>query len=248
MKERFQTKNVLLTTSCTHALEMAAFLADIQPGDEVIMPSYTFVSTADAFVLRGATCVFVDIRPDTMNIDETKIEEAITEKTKAIVPVHYAGVSCAMDEIMAIAKKYNLKENRTALSHGIILCLMEAVAAKITDCSQCFSFIKSIHSLRGIFHHFQVIFFRNCHDLIHCTADACIMNRRVIVAYGIFFGVLLLNTWCYTKVDMRFGPVIDTAAYVFVLIFSRVILNEKITKGKLVGNLLIIAGILIYTM
>lgn len=109
MKERFQTKNVLLTTSCTHALEMAAFLADIQPGDEVIMPSYTFVSTADAFVLRGATCVFVDIRPDTMNIDETKIEEAITEKTKVIVPVHYAGVSCAMDEIMAIAKKYNLK-------------------------------------------------------------------------------------------------------------------------------------------
>ena len=109
MKERFQTKNVLLTTSCTHALEMAAFLADIQPGDEVIMPSYTFVSTEDAFVLRGATCVFVDIRPDTMNIDETKIEEAITEKTKAIVPVHYAGVSCAMDEIMAIAKKYNLK-------------------------------------------------------------------------------------------------------------------------------------------
>lgn len=109
MKERFQTKNVLLTTSCTHALEMAAFLADIQPGDEVIMPSYTFVSTADAFVLRGATCVFVDIRPDTMNIDEKKIEEAITEKTKAIVPVHYAGVSCAMDEIMAIAKKYNLK-------------------------------------------------------------------------------------------------------------------------------------------
>lgn len=109
MKNRFQTKNVLLTTSCTHALEMAAFLADIQPGDEVIMPSYTFVSTADAFVLRGATCVFVDIRPDTMNIDETKIEEAITEKTKAIVPVHYAGVSCAMDEIMAIAKKYNLK-------------------------------------------------------------------------------------------------------------------------------------------
>ena len=109
MKDRFQTKNVLLTTSCTHALEMAAFLADIQPGDEVIMPSYTFVSTADAFVLRGATCVFVDIRPDTMNIDETKLEEAITEKTKAIVPVHYAGVSCAMDEIMAIAKKYNLK-------------------------------------------------------------------------------------------------------------------------------------------
>ena len=109
MKEKFDTKHVLLTTSCTHALEMAAFLADIKPGDEVIMPSYTFVSTADAFVLRGAKCVFVDIRPETMNIDERLNEDAITEKTKAIVPVHYAGVSCAMDEIMAIAKKYNLK-------------------------------------------------------------------------------------------------------------------------------------------
>ena len=85
------------------------FWRDIQPGDEVIMPSYTFVSTADAFVLQGANCVFVDIRPDTMNIDETKIEEAITEKTKAIVPVHYAGVACEMDKIMEIAKKYNLK-------------------------------------------------------------------------------------------------------------------------------------------
>lgn len=109
MKERFQTKELLLTTSCTHALEMAAYLADIQPGDEVIMPSYTFVSTADAFVLRGATCVFVDIHPETMNIDETKIEAAITEKTRAIAPVHYAGVACAMDEIMTLAKKYNLK-------------------------------------------------------------------------------------------------------------------------------------------
>lgn len=109
MKEQFQVKHALLTTSCTHALEMAAYLCDLQPGDEVIMPSYTFVSTADAFVLRGAKIVFVDIHPETMNIDETKIEAAITEKTKAIVPVHYAGVSCAMDEILAIAKKYNLK-------------------------------------------------------------------------------------------------------------------------------------------
>lgn len=98
----------LLTTSCTHATEMAALLADIQPGDEVIMPSYTFVSTADAFVLRGAKAVFVDIRPDTMNIDEKLIEDAITERTKAIVPVHYAGVSCEMDAIMEIAKKHGL--------------------------------------------------------------------------------------------------------------------------------------------
>ncbi|MDR1604835.1 MAG: dTDP-4-amino-4,6-dideoxygalactose transaminase [Gracilibacteraceae bacterium] len=93
----------LLTTSCTHALEMAAFLADIRPGDEVVMPSYTFVSTANAFVLRGARIVFVDIRPDTMNIDEKKIEPALTPRTKAIVPVHYAGVACAMDAINAVA-------------------------------------------------------------------------------------------------------------------------------------------------
>lgn len=99
----------LLTTSCTHATELAAFLCDIKPGDEVIMPSYTFVSTADAFVLRGAKVVFVDIRPDTMNIDEKLIENAITDKTVAIVPVHYAGVSCEMDTIMEIAGKYNLK-------------------------------------------------------------------------------------------------------------------------------------------
>lgn len=99
---------VLLTPSCTQALEMAALLIDIQPGDEVIMPSYTFVSTANAFVLRGARIVFVDVRPDTMNIDETLIEAAITVRTKAIVPVHYAGVACEMDVIMALAEKYGL--------------------------------------------------------------------------------------------------------------------------------------------
>lgn len=108
MEERFNANKVLLTTSCTHALEMAAILADIKPGDEVIMPSYTFVSTADAFVQRGATIVFVDIRPDTMNIDENLIEDAITDKTKAIVVVHYAGVSCEMDTITDIAKRHNL--------------------------------------------------------------------------------------------------------------------------------------------
>ena len=109
MQENLHTKYSLLTTSCTHALEMAAYLADIQPGDEVIMPSYTFVSTADAFVLRGARIVFVDIRPDTMNIDERLIEAAVTEKTRAIVPVHYAGVSCEMDTILAIAARHGLK-------------------------------------------------------------------------------------------------------------------------------------------
>ena len=100
--------NVLLTTSCSHALDMSAILADIKPGDEVILPAYTFVSTADAFVMRGATPVFVDIRPDTMNIDEKLIEDAITDKTRAIAPVHYAGVACEMDTIMDIAKRHNL--------------------------------------------------------------------------------------------------------------------------------------------
>jgi len=107
-EDKLKCKKVLLTTSCTHALEMCAILLDIKEGDEVIMPSYTFVSTANAFVLRGANIVFVDIRPDTMNIDETKIEDAITERTKVIVPVHYAGVGCEMDTIMNLADKHNL--------------------------------------------------------------------------------------------------------------------------------------------
>ena len=108
LEEELNTPKALLTTSCTHATEMAALLCDIKPGDEVIMPSYTFVSTADAFVLRGATAVFVDIRPDTMNIDEKLIEEAITSHTRAIVPVHYAGVCCEMDTIMDIALRHGL--------------------------------------------------------------------------------------------------------------------------------------------
>ena len=108
IEDHTQTCKALLTTSCTHALEMAALLVGTCDGDEVIMPSYTFVSTANAFVLRGAKIKYVDIRPDTMNINEDLIEEAITDKTKAIVPVHYAGVSCDMDKIMSLANKYNI--------------------------------------------------------------------------------------------------------------------------------------------
>ena len=109
IEKKTGTAKCLLATSCTHATELAAILCDIKPGDEVIMPSYTFVSTANAFVLRGAVPVFVDIRPDTMNIDEQKIEDAITDKTRVIAPVHYAGVGCEMDTIMDIAKRHNLK-------------------------------------------------------------------------------------------------------------------------------------------
>lgn len=108
LESKTRCSRALLTTSCTHALEMASILSDIRPGDEVIMPSYTFVSTADAFVMRGASIVFVDIRPDTMNIDEKLIEDAVTPKTKAVVPVHYAGVGCEMDVIMDIAKRHSL--------------------------------------------------------------------------------------------------------------------------------------------
>ena len=108
MEERFGARRVLLTTSCTAALELAAMLCDLGPGDEVILPSFTFVSTANAIALRGAKPVFVEIRPDTLNIDERLIEAAITPRTRAIFPVHYAGVGCEMDEIMAIARRHNL--------------------------------------------------------------------------------------------------------------------------------------------
>ncbi len=138
LEERIQVPKVLLTTSCTHATEMAALLCEIQPGDEVIMPSYTFVSTADAFVLRGATPVFVDIRPDTMNLDETKIEAAITSKTKAIVPVHYAGVSCEMDPIMELAEGYHLQVVEDA-AQGILSTYKGRPLGAIGDFG-CFSF------------------------------------------------------------------------------------------------------------
>ena len=138
IEEKTGTAKALLTTSCTHATEMAALLADIQPGDEVIMPAYTFVSTADAFVLRGATVVFVDIRPDTMNIDETKIEAAITEKTKAIVPVHYAGVACEMDTIMDIAKRHHLLVIEDA-AQGVMSTYKGKALGTIGDYG-CFSF------------------------------------------------------------------------------------------------------------
>ncbi len=138
IEERTKTPKCLLTTSCTHALELAALLAGIKEGDEVILPSYTFVSTADAFVLRGAKVVFVDIRPDTMNIDETKIEAAITDKTKAIVPVHYAGVACEMDTIMDIAKRHNLIVIEDA-AQGIMSTYKGKALGTIGDYG-CFSF------------------------------------------------------------------------------------------------------------
>ncbi len=139
IEKKTGTAKCLLTTSCTHATELAALLVpQIGPGDEVIMPAYTFVSTADAFVLRGAVPVFVDIRPDTMNIDEKLIEEAVTERTKAIVPVHYAGVSCEMDAIMDIAKRYGLAVIEDA-AQGIMATYKGKALGTIGDFG-CFSF------------------------------------------------------------------------------------------------------------
>ena len=138
IEEHTGAKKALLTTSCTHALEMAALLLDIKEGDEVIMPSYTFVSTADAFIMRGAKAVFVDIRPDTMNIDEKLIESAITERTKAVVPVHYAGVSCEMDTINNIAHKYGLKVVEDA-AQGIMSTYKGRALGTLGDYG-CYSF------------------------------------------------------------------------------------------------------------
>ena len=138
MEEKFNAQKILLTTSCTSALEMAAILLDIQPGDEVILPSYTFVSTADAFVMVGAKIVFVDINPKTMNIDENKIEEAITSKTKAIVVVHYAGISPDMDRIMKIAKEHNIKVVEDS-AQGVMAKYKDNYLGTIADLG-CYSF------------------------------------------------------------------------------------------------------------
>lgn len=138
MEQKFRAKKVLLTTSCTAALEMSAILLNIQPGDEVIMPSYTFVSTSNAYVLRGAKIVFVDVRSDTMNIDETLIEKAITNKTKAIVVVHYAGVSCEMNKIMEIAKKHGISVVEDA-AQGVMATYHDRYLGTIADLG-CYSF------------------------------------------------------------------------------------------------------------
>lgn len=137
-EQEFKIAKVLLTTSCTHALEMCAILANIKPGDEVISPSFTFVSTVNAFVLRGAKIKFIDIRPDTMNMDEALIEAAITPRTRAIIPVHYAGVACEMDKIMEIAKKYNLLVIEDA-AQGVMSSYKGAALGSIGDMA-AFSF------------------------------------------------------------------------------------------------------------
>lgn len=147
LMEKTGSSKVSLTTSCTHALELAAILSNIKHGDEVIMPSYTFSSTANAFVLRGAKIKFVDIRPDTMNIDENLIEDAVTEKTKVIVPVHYGGVGCEMDKINSIAKKYNLTVVEDA-AQGVMASYKGKALGAIGDFG-CYSFHETKNYVMG---------------------------------------------------------------------------------------------------
>ena len=147
MEDRFHAQKVLLTTSGSTALDMAALLCGIRPGDEVILPSYTFSSTANSFVLAGAKLVFVDIRPDTMNIDEGKIEAAITDRTKVIVPMHYAGVACEMDTIMDIAKRHGLMVVEDA-AQGVMSTYKGRALGTIGDFG-CFSFHETKNYSRG---------------------------------------------------------------------------------------------------
>ncbi len=198
------SSKVLLTTSCTHATEMAALLCNIQPGDEVIMPSYTFVSTADAFVLRGAKVVFVDIRPDTMNIDETKIEAAITKRTKAIVPVHYAGVACEMDTIMDIARRHNLWVVEDA-AQGVMSTYKGKKLGAIGDFG-CYSFHETKNYSMG---EGGAILIKN-QDLIE---DAEIIREKGTNRAKFFRGQIDKYTW--VEVGSSYLPSELNAAYLY---------------------------------
>jgi dTDP-4-amino-4,6-dideoxygalactose transaminase len=211
-------KKALLTTSCTHALEMAAILCDIQPGDEVIMPSYTFVSTANAFALRGATIVFVDIRPDTMNIDEKLIESAITNKTKAIVPVHYAGVGCEMDTIMDLSHKYNLSVIEDA-AQGIGSTYKGKSLGTIGDIAT-FSF----HETKNI----------SCGEggALLLNNDSYVLRAEIIREKGtnrsrFFRGEVDRYTWC--DIGSSYLPSELNAAYLYAQLEA----TEQINKNRL---------------
>lgn len=218
IEERTGTAKCLLTTSCTHATEMAALLADIKEGDEVIMPSYTFVSTADAFVLRGATPVFVDIRPDTMNLDENLIEAAITEKTKAIVPVHYAGVSCEMDKIMELAKKYGLRVIEDA-AQGIMSTYKGQALGTIGDYG-AFSFHETKNFSMG---EGGALLIRNPQDV----ERAEILREKGTNRSKFFRGQIDKYTW--VDFGSSYLPSELNAAY----LFAQLELAEEITEARL---------------
>lgn len=218
----------MLTTSCTHALEIAALLCGIKEGDEVIMPSYTFCSTADAFVLRGAKIVFVDIRPDTMNINEDLIEEAITDKTKAIIPVHYAGVGCEMDKIMSIAAKYNLKVVEDA-AQGVKASYKGKALGSIGDYG-CFSFHETKNYCMG---EGGAILLREP-DMIE---QAEIIREKGTNRSKFFRGQIDKYTW--VDKGSSYLPSELNAAYLWAqLEEADAILNDRMTKWILYWNLL----------
>lgn len=220
IEENTGASKAMLTTSCTHALEIAAMLCDIKEGDEVIMPSYTFCSTADAFVLRGAKAVFVDIRPDTMNINEDLIEEAITSKTRAIVPVHYAGVGCEMDKIMAIAAKYNLKVIEDA-AQGVKASYKGHALGSIGDYG-CFSFHETKNYCMG---EGGAILLRDPDDIEHAE----IIREKGTNRSKFFRGQIDKYTW--VDKGSSYLPSELNAAYLWAqLEVADDILNDRMSK------------------
>ncbi len=218
IEEYTGTKKCLLTTSGTDSLEMAAVLADIKEGDEVIMPSYTFVSTANAFVLRGAKIVFVDIRPDTMNIDEKLIEDAVTDKTKAIVPVHYAGVGCEMDTIMEIAKKHGLKVIEDA-AQGVMGFYKGKALGSIGDFG-CYSFHETKNYSMG---EGGAILINNENDVLRGE----IVREKGTNRSQFFRGQVDKYTWM--DVGSSFLPSELNAAY----LYAQLEIKEKINEERL---------------
>ena len=228
IEENTGVSKAMLTTSCTHALEIAAMLCDINEGDEVIMPSFTFCSTADAFVLRGAKIVFVDIRPDTMNINEDLIEDAITDKTKVIVPVHYAGVGCEMDRIMEIASKFNLRVVEDA-AQGVKASYKGKALGSIGDYG-CFSFHETKNYCMG-----------EGGAILLCDPDmiekAEIIREKGTNRSKFFRGQIDKYTW--VDKGSSYLPSELNAAYLWAqLEVADEILNDRMNKWNLYWNLL----------
>ena len=218
----------MLTTSCTHALEIAALLCDIREGDEVIMPSYTFCSTADAFVMRGAKIVFVDIRPDTMNINEDLIEDAITDRTRVIVPVHYAGVSCNMDKIMEIAKRHGLKVVEDA-AQGVSASYKGRALGSIGDYG-CFSFHETKNYCMG---EGGAILLRDTDDI----EKAEIIREKGTNRSKFFRGQIDKYTW--VDKGSSYLPSELNAAYLWAQLEDcNSILNDRLNKWNLYYELL----------
>lgn len=218
LEQRTQTKKALLTHSCTGALEMAAILADVKPGDEVIMPSYTFVSTANAFVLRGAVPVFVDIREDTLNIDEKLIEAAITPKTKAIVPVHYAGVGCEMDTILDIAKRHHLLVVEDA-AQGVMSTYKGRALGSIGDLGAY-----SFHETKNIISGEGGALLVNRQDMV---LRAEIIREKGTNRSQFYRGQVDKYTW--QDVGSSYLPGEDTAAF----LFAQLECAEEITQKRM---------------